>query len=89
MRWGARQKEVLVGSQPLHGLVHRWAVGFKNEFLVVWTYNLKLFWNRVFQGSFQSKSYCSPFVMYAGKSKFTSSAFLVLYPSHVSTEQGI
>lgn len=89
MRWGTGQKEVLVGSQPLHRLVHRSVVHFKNEFLVVWIYNLKLFWNSVFQGSFQSKSYCSPFVMYAGKGKFTSSAFLVLYPNHVSTEQGI
>lgn len=63
MGWGTGQEEMLVGSQPLHRLVHRLVVHFKNELLVVWIYNLKLFWNSVFQGSFQSEGGYSPFVM--------------------------
>lgn len=61
MGWGTGQEEVLVGSQPLHRLVHRLVVHLKNELFLLWIYNLKLFWNNVFQGSFQSEG--SPFVM--------------------------
>lgn len=60
---GTGQEKVLDGSESLHRLVHRLVVRVKNQLFLLWIYNLELFWNSVFQGSFQSEGYYYPFVM--------------------------